>query len=164
MRPRSDISRRYYKRSYIALSKLNLFHCLRYNSDCAAFFRPYQNSNGWLRSICASKTMRRFGSRTMPAAGCSFRAVINPLSLVLALLQRLGAKPFTPNVFTDDQPAELPRGNVGAKQLLYCSVIRFIAHCRAIRVNIVKSGESVCLSSPGAKKIKTGRSMQIERS
>ncbi len=84
LRPRSDIATALQTLLHSAI-KLNLFHSPRYNLIAWPFPALIRIRMAGFSKCLREQTMRRFGHVMMPAAGCSFR-VINPLSLVLALL------------------------------------------------------------------------------
>lgn len=84
LRPRSDIATALQTLLHSAI-KLNLFHSPRYNLIAWPFSGLIRIRMAGFSKCLREQTMRRFGHVMMPAAGCSFR-VINPLSLVLALL------------------------------------------------------------------------------
>ncbi|EBV4671681.1 DUF2145 domain-containing protein [Salmonella enterica subsp. enterica serovar Tamberma] len=152
LRPRSDIATALQTLLHSAI-KLNLFHSPRYNLIAWPFSGPYQNSNGWLLEVFARANDAQVWSRNDARRWLQLQGY-QPSIVSAGTFERLGAKLFTPNVFTDDQPAELLRkGNVGLNS--GDSVIRFIAHySRAISgCEHQNLGESVCVYlSPGAKK------------
>ena len=152
LRPSSDIATALQTLLHSAI-KLNLFHSPRYNLIAWPFSGPYQNSNGWLLEVFARANDAQIWSRNDARRWLQLQGY-QPSIVSAGTFERLGAKLFTPNVFTDDQPAELLRkGNVGLNS--GDSVIRFIAHySRAIPgCEHQNLGESVCVYlSPGAKK------------
>lgn len=132
--------------------KLNLFHSPRYNLIAWPFSGPYQNSNGWLLEVFARANDSNIWSRD-DARRWLQRHDYQPSVVRTSSFERLGAKLFAANVFTDDQPEELlQEGKVGLNS--GDSVIRFIAHySRAIpECEHQNLGTSVCVYlSPEAK-------------
>ncbi|MJG42172.1 DUF2145 domain-containing protein, partial [Salmonella enterica subsp. salamae] len=112
LRPRSDIATALQTLLHSAI-KLNLFHSPRYNLIAWPFSGPYQNSNGWLLEVFARANDAQVWSRNDARRWLQLQGY-QPSIVSAGTFERLGAKLFTPNVFTDDQPAELLRkGNVG---------------------------------------------------
>jgi hypothetical protein len=128
--------------------KLNLFHSPRYNMIAWPFSGPWQNSNGWLLEVFARANDQDIWSRNDARQWLQQRDY-QPSIVKASSLERLGAKLFTSNIFTDDQPADLLReGKVGLNS--GDSVIRFIAnYSRPIpQCAHLTLGESVCVYQP----------------
>lgn len=130
--------------------KLNLFHSPRYNLIAWPFSGPYQNSNGWLLEVFARANDGNIWSRD-DARRWLKRQGYQPSIVNASAVERLGAKLFAPNVFTDDQPERLLReGKVGLNS--GDSVIGFIArYSRAItECEHLNLGKTVCVWQPKA--------------
>lgn len=128
--------------------KLNLFHSSRYNLIAWPFSGPYQNSNGWLLEVFARANDGNIWSRD-DARRWLQRENYQPSIVSASVMERVGAKLFAPNVFTDDQPKKLLReGKVGLNS--GDSVIRFIArYSRAIsQCAHLNLGDAVCVWRP----------------
>lgn len=105
--------------------KLNLFHSRRYNLIAWPFAGPYQNSNGWLLEIFARANDAQIWSRN-DARRWLKKANYQPSVVNVSGLEKLGAKLFASNIYTDDQPDEfLSQGKVGLNS--GDSVIHFIS-------------------------------------
>lgn len=130
--------------------KLNLFHSRRYNLIAWPFSGPYQNSNGWLLEVFARANDAQIWSRN-EARSWLKRNNYQPSLVSVSMAERLGAKLFAGNVFTDDQPAALLReGKVGLNS--GDSVIKFVARysqtipdCEHLNL-----GKAVCVWQPEA--------------
>ncbi|AVR03220.1 DUF2145 domain-containing protein [Pluralibacter gergoviae] len=131
--------------------KLNLFHSPRYNMIAWPFDGPYQNSNGWLLEVFARASDREIWSRK--AARSWLQAQHYQPSIVRAsTFERVGAKLFTRNIFTDDQPASLlKQGKIALNS--GDSTIRFLAaYSRPVAgCDHQGWGQSVCIFQPPTK-------------
>lgn len=130
--------------------KLNLFHSPRYNLIAWPFSGPRQNSNGWLLEVFARANDGTIWSRD-DARRWLQRQGYQPSIVSVSAVERLGAKLFAPNVFTDDQPESLlQEGKVGLNS--GDSVIHFIArYSRAIaECQHLELGDAVCVWQPQA--------------
>ncbi|QGN37002.1 DUF2145 domain-containing protein [Klebsiella oxytoca] len=128
--------------------KLNLFHSPRYNLIAWPFSGPYQNSNGWLLEVFARANDGNIWSRDDARRWLELQDY-QPSVVSASAIERLGAKLFAPNVFTDDQPKNLLReGKVGLNS--GDSVIRFLArYSRAIsECDHLNLGDAVCVWQP----------------
>lgn len=132
--------------------KLNLFHSRRYNVIAWPFAGPWQNSNGWLLEVFARANDARLWSRN-DARRWLQQQGYQPSVVSVSLVEKAGAKLFSSNVFTDDQPAALlSKGKVELNS--GDSVIHFIArYSRPVAdCEHQNLGESVCVYlSPGQK-------------
>lgn len=132
-------------------TKLNLFHSPRYNLIAWPFAGPYQNSNGWLLEVFTRANDGNIWSRD-DARRWLQQQGYQPSIVRASAFERLGAKLFAPNVFTDDQPANLlHEGKVGLNS--GDSVIRFLArYSRAIaECQHLNLGSAVCVFDPQTK-------------
>lgn len=128
--------------------KLNLFHSARYNLIAWPFAGPYQNSNGWLLEVFARANNPQIWSRN-DARQWLQQQGYQPSIVSASSMEKLGAKLFASNVFTDDQPEALLReGKVGLNS--GDSVMRFISnYSRPIKTCEHQGwGENVCIFQP----------------
>ena len=128
--------------------KLHLFHSSQYNLIAWPFSGPYQNSNGWVLEIFARANDEKIWSRSNARQWLQQQGY-QPSFVNVGSMEKLGAKLFTRNVFTSDQPAEvLQTGKVGLNS--GDSVIRFIAHySRPVSdCEHQQSGNTVCVYTP----------------
>lgn len=131
--------------------KLNLFHSPRYNLIAWPFSGPYQNSNGWLLEVFARANDDNIWSRDEARRWLKLQDY-QPSVVSASAMERVGAKLFAANVFTDDQPANLlHEGKVGLNS--GDSVIRFIArYSREISTcEHLHLGSAVCIFDAQSK-------------
>ncbi|MGT8856952.1 DUF2145 domain-containing protein [Enterobacter sp. 186315] len=128
--------------------KLNLFHSRRYNLVAWPFSGVYQNSNGWMLEVFARANDGNLWSRN-DARRWLLDQGYQPSIVSVSTAERLGARLFTRNVFTDDQPTELLKeGKVGLNS--GDSLIHFMArYSREIpECEHRNLGERVCVWQP----------------
>jgi hypothetical protein len=128
--------------------KLHLLHSSQYNLIAWPFSGPYQNSNGWVLEIFARANDEKVWSRN-DARQWLQKQGYQPSFVNVSSAEKLGAKLFTSNIFTSDQPAELLQtGKVGLNS--GDSVIHFIAqYSRPIGdCEHQELGNAVCVYHP----------------